>query len=45
MIDQRPKIAAHPRQLALYARGRFSGQQALGGDAASIRERRDTRPS
>jgi hypothetical protein len=33
-----------PRQLALYARGRFSGQQAPGGDAAGIRERRDTRP-
>src|SRR5262249_8639201 len=33
-----------PRQLALYARGRSSGQQAPGGDAAGIRERRDTRP-
>jgi hypothetical protein len=30
--------------LALYARGRFSDQQAPRGDAAGIRECRDTRP-
>src|SRR5215468_9780995 len=39
-----PWRGADPRQLALYARGRSSGQQAPGGDAAGIRERRDTRP-
>src|SRR5262245_48705867 len=37
-----PWRGAAPRQLALYARGRSSGQQAPGGDAAGIRERRDT---
>src|SRR5262245_5162791 len=39
-----PWRGADPRQLALYARGRSSSQQATGGDAAGIRERRDTRP-
>src|SRR5262249_11937653 len=33
---------ADPRQLALFARGRFSGQQAPGGDAARTCKRRDT---
>src|SRR5262249_50248597 len=32
---------ANPRQLVQYVRGRSSGQQAPGGDAVGIRERRD----
>jgi hypothetical protein len=34
-----PWSGADPLQLALRARGRFSGQQAPGGNAAGIRER------